>query len=106
MELSGHIAYLVKKAGFDIHVDVFESCIKPQLAAFDLLSDGDEPRNDEFRLFLGDYSLPPEHPGVGDRAGDILSIESLIKGDGGGVILCQPISLHYKSAAQGFHSLI
>ena len=52
MELAHNIAYLLKEARFNIHVDVFESRIKPQLAAFDLLPNGDEPRNNEFRLFL------------------------------------------------------
>ena len=86
MELAGGGADDFIEALFDVHMDVFELRAPGKSAGFDLLADAAKPVDDEIGLAGGDDSLSGKHPRVGDRAGDILSVEPTVVVDGDGII--------------------
>ena len=83
VELLAGGADSLRQDAFDIHMDVFLLDGESNLSFFDFRQDLQEGLFNLGGLFSGQDSLLGQHFSVGDAAGDILLIESLVKLDRG-----------------------
>ena len=84
VELLAHGADLLGQPPLDVHVNVFVGDVEGKRAALDLLLNGAQSGDDLARLARGDDALLSEHSGVGDAAGDVVTVEAPVHVHGGG----------------------
>ena len=85
VELPSRLADRLEQPALDVHVDVFELGPPGEVAVLDPLADGHQPVDDGRSLVIGDDPLPAEHPGVRDRARDVLAVQPAVVVDRYGV---------------------
>ena len=73
----------VGESGLDVEMDVLELGRELEAAGFDLLPHLEQASLDGAAVLGGENALGDQHVAVGDRAGDVLCIESLVETDGG-----------------------
>ena len=85
VELAGNVANFLFEAGLDVHVDVFEFRTPGESSGFDFLLNVEKAAADGFGFLVGDYALPGQHEGVGNRAANVLAVEAAVVVNGDGV---------------------
>ncbi len=103
MQLAGDVAYLLRQAGLDVHVDVFQFLLELEPALLDLLTYRHQAHADQLRIFVRDDVLLGQHLGVSHAAGDVLLVEALVEGNGSRVLLHQLVSVLLETSAYITH---
>ncbi len=96
----------VGQACFNVHVHVFQIDAPVELASLDLGLDGVQAVNDGIALGVGQYAHLGQHCGVGDGAHDVVAIQALIEGDGGGETRDKRVDGFTEAAAPGLVGLV
>ncbi len=86
----------------DVHVDVLEPDLPREVAPLDALANSGQPCDDEVAVGLAEDSLAGEHAGVGDRALDVVAVQTLVELDGGGEGLHEGVGGLAESAGPEF----
>ena len=81
MQPACRLADLLAQPHLDVQMDVFEVVAEREVAALDLVADLFEPAHDRFSVVAGDDALLREHARVGNRAGDIVTVQAAVVGD-------------------------
>ncbi len=106
VQLAGDVTDLLRQAGLDVHVDVFQLLLELELALLDLLADRHQAHADQLRLFVRDDVLLGQHLGVSHAAGDVVLVEALVEGNRGRVLLNQLVSVLLEASAYITHVLV
>ena len=75
MKAARRVADQIEKPGFDVHMEVFQIVPPGESVLGDLGLNRAQPVNDAVCSGCIDDSLPCEHPGVSDRACDVLPVQ-------------------------------
>ncbi len=87
MEFAAGVADALNQCPLDVHVDVFELRRVGKLACFDIGFDRQQALLNRAAFFRRKQSDLGQHRGMGDRAGDVMRVEPLIKADAFGKLL-------------------
>lgn len=82
MQPARRVADLLEQAPLDVHVDIFELRPPGERALLDLNLNGAEAFDDGVCLIVRDDTLPGQHSGMGDGAGDVLPVQAPVVVDG------------------------
>ena len=102
---TGH-ADAVGQARLDVHVHVFEVDAPIELAGLDFTLDGLQAIDDAVALGIGQHADLGQHGGMGDRAHDVVAIQALVEGDGGGEAGDEGVDGFTEAAAPGLIGLV
>ena len=93
------IAKLVDQGLFDIHVNIFELCFQFKASFVELRFDLAEGGHDLLAFVGADDFLIGKHLRVGDAAGNVLRVETLVEADAFGEAFNAAINRGIKSTA-------
>ncbi|MDF9904080.1 UNVERIFIED_ORG: hypothetical protein OKW15_002036 [Pseudomonas reinekei] len=102
---TGH-ADAVGQPRLDVHVDVFKVDAPVELAGLDFTLDGLQAIDDAVALGIGQHADLGQHGGVGDRTHDVVAIQALVEGDGGGEAGDEGVDGFTEAAAPGLIGLV
>jgi len=84
VQFLAHVADALGQARLDVHVHVLEGGGPGELAALDLAADGFQALDDLPALVFGEHAHVGEHARMGDGAGDVVPVETLVEAHRGG----------------------
>ena len=102
VQLAADVAEPVDEGPLDVHVDVFQLLAEDERAGGDLGADLLQAGDDLVGLVGGEHADRGQHPGVGDRAADVVGVEAAVEADAFGEPLDAGIGVRLKHAAPGF----
>ena len=102
MELAADVADPLDQRAFDVHVHVFEFLAEHERAGGDLGANLFEPGDDLAGFVGSQHADAAQHAGVGDRAADVLGVESAVEAHALGELLDAGVGRPIKYATPGF----
>ena len=71
----------VGQPGFDVHVHIFQADGPLEATGFDVFLNAFQAFDDLIPLGVGEHTHLGQHGGMGDRAGNIMVVQALVKTD-------------------------
>jgi len=106
VQLFTHGTDTIGEAGLDVHVDIFQFYRPVKLIVFYVGLDGLQALDDDLALRRGQHPNLGQHRGVGNGAGDVLSVHAAVKANRSGEGFDKGVRRFVKTPGPGFAGVL